>query len=420
MRSVSAPAVLERREVQALDGLLDEAPLVLGVEHLADDPLRRLDGEVGDLTADLADRANPYVEERKPWDLRKERAKSRELQDVCTVALNLFRQLAVYLAPVLPRLAKQTGELLNDPIVHWEQSQAPLVGTGMERSVAENSGMVVRARGSGAVTYVDAERIVVDDTEEYVLRKFQGLNERTCLNQRPIVRVGDRVKKGQIIADGAATRGGELALGRNVLVAFMSWDGYNFEDAILVSEKLVKEDAYTSIHLDEFEIEIRETKLGREEFTREIPNVSERILKNLDEHGVVRIGTRVYPGDILVGKVVPKSKSELSPEEKLLHAIFGRAGEDVKNDSLEVPSGTEGVVIATEKFSRKVNQTEEERQKNLVEIRKAESTFLQLYKDELTGLIGRLSEIRGSPLTDKAKKKIHDATGDGDKAPVKK
>ena len=162
---------------------------------------------------------------------------------------------------------------------------------------------------------MDSNHLVINDE---VYESNQGLNERTCLNQKPIVKLGEKVKKGQIIADGAATKDGELALGRNVLVAFMPWEGYNFEDAILVSAKLVKEDTYTSIHLDEFEIEIRETKLGREEFTREIPNVSERILKNLDEKGVVRIGTHVRQGDILVGKVVPKSKSELSPEEKLL------------------------------------------------------------------------------------------------------
>src|SRR5205085_7435275 len=168
-------------------------------------------------------------------------------------------------------------------------------------------------------------------------------------------------KKGQVIADGAATHHGELALGRNVLVAFMSWEGYNFEDAIVISERLVKEDTYTSIHIEEFEIEIRETKLGKEEFTRDIPNVSPKALSNLDEHGVVQVGTFVVPGDILVGKVSPKSKSELTPEEKLLHAIFGRAGEDVKNDSLEVPSGVEGIVTETQRFSRQTSMSDDER-----------------------------------------------------------
>jgi DNA-directed RNA polymerase subunit beta len=304
------------------------------------------------------------------------------------------------------------GSNMQRQAVPLIRTEPPVVATGMEKAVATNSGMVITARHAGEVRRVSATEIQVGD-DVYRLRKFVGLNERTCLNQKPIVGEGDHVKKGQVIADGAATKNGELSLGRNVLVAFMTWDGYNFEDAVLISERLIRDDYFTSIHIEDFEIEIRETKLGREEFTRDIPNVSERALKNLGEDGVVRIGTKVGSGDILVGKVAPKSKNELSPEEKLLHAIFGRAGEDVKNDSLEVPSGTEGVVIATEKFSRKVNQTEEERQKNLVEIRKAESTFLQLYKDELTGLIARLSEIRGTPLTDKARKKI-DAEGADD------
>ena len=210
------------------------------------------------------------------------------------------------------------------------------------------------------MTYADARRIEIG-SDVYNLRKFVGLNERTCQNQKPIVNVGDKVEKGQVIADGAATYQGELALGRNVLVAFMAWDGFNFEDAIIISEELVQNDTYTSIHIEEFDIEIRETKLGREEFTRDIPNVSEKMLRNLDENGIVRVGTYVRPGDILVGKVSPKSKTELTPEEKLLHAIFGRAGEDVKNDSLEVPSGVEGIVIDTQKFSRRMSLTEDER-----------------------------------------------------------
>ena len=221
-------------------------------------------------------------------------------------------------------------------------SEPPIVATGLEHAVAINSGMVVKAAQDGTITYVDSSRVIIDHNQIYKLRKYVGLNERTCLNQKPIVQIGQQVKKGEILADGASTYQGELALGRNVLVAFMAWDGYNFEDAIIISEKLVREDVYTSIHIEEFEIEIRETKLGREEFTRDIPNVSEKALRNLDDNGVVLIGTYVKPGDILVGKVAPKSKSELTPEEKLLHAIFGRAGEDVKNDSLEVPSGRRG------------------------------------------------------------------------------
>ncbi len=269
------------------------------------------------------------------------------------------------------------GSNMQRQAVPLIETEPPLVGTGMEKPVAYNSGMIVKAKRGGKVTHVDALRIVIDGVDAYELRKFTGLNERTCLNQRPLVSLGDTVKAGQVLADGAATHHGELALGKNVLVAFMPWDGYNFEDAILVSEDLVKRDTYTSIHIDVYEIEIRETKLGREEFTSDIPNVSERALRNLDETGVIRVGTRVEPGDILVGKVAPKSKSELSPEEKLLHAIFGRAGEDVKNDSLEVPAGVEGIVIEAEKFSRKMNLTEEERQENSKEIREAEREFEQ-------------------------------------------
>ncbi|MCK4659290.1 MAG: DNA-directed RNA polymerase subunit beta [Phycisphaerae bacterium] len=238
----------------------------------------------------------------------------------------------------------------------------PVVATGMERCVAQNSGMVVRASKPGTVTHVDAERIVIDDTDEYLLRKFQGLNERTCLNQKPIVRLGDVVEKGRIIADGPATLDGELSLGKNLLVAFMTYDGYNFEDAILISQRLVKQDVFTSIHIEEYEVEIRETKLGREEFTKDIPNVADRALGRLDINGVVSIGTKVGPGDILVGKVSPKSKTELSPEEKLLHAIFGRAGEDVKNDSLEMPSGEEGIVIDAKRFSRRMHLSEDQKQ----------------------------------------------------------
>jgi DNA-directed RNA polymerase subunit beta len=271
-------------------------------------------------------------------------------------------------------------------------TEPPIVATGLEKDVAANSGMVVRAEKAGAITYVDAERIKVDE-REYRLRKFVGLNERTCLNQKPIVKLGQRVKKNQVIADGAATKQAELALGRNVLVAFMAWDGYNFEDAIIISEKLVKEDTYTSIHIEEFEIEIRETKLGKEEFTRDIPNVSPKALANLDEHGIVRVGTFVTPGDILVGKVSPKSKSELTPEEKLLHAIFGRAGEDVKNDSLDVPSGVEGIVIGTQRFSRRASMSEEERKALDKEQKELENRYNRMIADQFRVMIGEIAGV---------------------------
>ncbi|MBC8378832.1 MAG: DNA-directed RNA polymerase subunit beta [Planctomycetes bacterium] len=256
------------------------------------------------------------------------------------------------------------------------RTESPLVGTGMEIEVAHYSSMVVKARISGTVTSVDSQRIVIDKTDEYLLQKFVGLNERTCLNQKPIVELGEKVKKGQIISDGGGTDRGVLALGRNVLVAFVPFDGYNFEDAILISERLVKDDVFTSIHIDEFSVEVRETKLGREEFTRDIPNVSEKALRNLDEQGIVREGTRVAPGDILVGKVSPKSKTELTPEEKLLHAIFGRAGEDVKNDSLEIPSGNEGVVIKTRHFKRRAAETDEQRKALKDQMRRIEADYV--------------------------------------------
>ncbi|MDY7011345.1 MAG: DNA-directed RNA polymerase subunit beta [Planctomycetota bacterium] len=292
------------------------------------------------------------------------------------------------------------GSNMQRQAVPLVRTEPPIVATGMERAVAANSGMVVRARKSGTVTTVDASRIVIDNADEYELRKFAKLNERSCLNQKPIVREGQRVKKGQIIADGSACHNGELALGRNVLVAFMPFDGYNFEDAILISERLVKDDALTSVHLEEYEVEIRETKLGREEFTRDIPNVSEKALRNLDENGIVCIGTRVGPGDILVGKVAPKSKSELSPEEKLLHAIFGRAGEDVKNDSLELPAGEEGVVVSTKRFSRRMHMSDEQKKENSRQITKYRKQMNARMIEVFQKMAAGINEVLGSPMVD--------------------
>ena len=272
-------------------------------------------------------------------------------------------------------------------------TEPPLVATGMEKMVAQNSSMVVRAENAGTITKVDGEQIIINDSDIYNLRKYVGLNEGTCLNQKPIVVEGQKVKKNEIIADGAATCNGELSLGRNVLVAFMTWDGYNFEDAMVVSESLLKNDSYTSIHRDEFEVEIRETTLGKEEFTRDIPNVSEKALSNLDENGIIRVGTKVKPSDILVGKIAPKSRSELSPEEKLLHAIFGRAGEDVKNVSLEVPSGVEGIVINTQLFSRRAHLSDEKRQKIANEIKGIEVKFDKAISKEFVKMIKELEQV---------------------------
>ncbi len=235
-------------------------------------------------------------------------------------------------------------------------TDAPIVGTGMEHKVAKDSGAVVIARNSGTVVRVTADeiRIKTDDghLDSYKLLKFKRSNQGSCINQKPIVRKGDRVEKGDIIADGPSTDQGELALGRNTLIAFMPWEGYNYEDAILISEKLVKEDAFTSIHIEEHEAEARDTKLGPEEITRDIPNVGESALKNLDERGIIRIGAEVKEGDILVGKVTPKGETELSAEERLLRAIFGEKAREVRDTSLRVPHGEQGIVVDVKVFSR--------------------------------------------------------------------
>jgi len=292
------------------------------------------------------------------------------------------------------------GSNMQRQAVPLIRTEPPIVGTGMELSVAANSGMVIKARKAGTVTYVDSERIVIDNADEYELQKFQRLNERTCLNQKPQVTEGQRVKRDQVIADGPACCHGELALGKNVLVAFIIYDGYNFEDAILISERLVKEDTFTSIHIEDYDTEIRETKLGREEFTRDIPNVSERALGDLDEHGVVCPGTEVGPGDILVGKVAPKSKSELSPEEKLLHAIFGRAGEDVKNDSLTLPAGEEGVVIHTERFSRRTHMSDEQKRQLEKEMKQYGQQMNARMIKAFHQMTDEINDVLGTPMVD--------------------
>jgi len=292
------------------------------------------------------------------------------------------------------------GSNMQRQAVPLIRTEPPCVATGLEKQIPTHSGMVVRARNGGTVTYVDASRIVIDNADEYELRKYVGLNERTCLNQKPIVRLGEKVKAGQIMADGAATLEGELALGKNVLVGFNTFDGYNFEDAIVISERLVKEDVFTSIHIEEFDVEIRETKLGREEFTPDIPNVSERQLARLDENGVISIGAYVRPGDVLVGKVSPKSKSELSPEEKLLHAIFGRAGEDVKNDSLEVPAGTEGIVIDAKRFSRRMHLNDEQKRQLRTEMREYETGMDDRAADLFRQMIDQINEVTGTDMID--------------------
>ena len=278
------------------------------------------------------------------------------------------KQLVSVAAALIPFLENDDanralmGSNMQRQAVPLITAEAPLVGTGMEEVVARDSGAAIGARRTGVVDQVDATRIVIRATEEtdpsksgvdiYNLRKFQRSNQNTCINQRPLVRVGDQVQAGEIIADGPSTDLGELALGRNVLVAFMPWMGYNFEDSILISERVVRDDVFTSIHIEEFEVMARDTKLGPEEITRDIPNVSEEALKNLDEAGIVYIGAEVNPGDILVGKITPKGESPMTPEEKLLRAIFGEKASDVRDTSLKLPPGVSGTVVEVRVFNR--------------------------------------------------------------------
>jgi DNA-directed RNA polymerase subunit beta len=278
------------------------------------------------------------------------------------------KQLVSVAAALIPFLENDDanralmGSNMQRQAVPLVQADAPFVGTGMEAVVARDSGAAIGARRAGVVDQVDATRIVVRATEEtdptrpgvdiYRLQKFQRSNQNTCITQKPLVRVGDIVAKGDIIADGPSTELGELALGRNVLVAFMPWNGYNFEDSILLSERIVKDDVFTSIHIEEFEVMARDTKLGPEEITRDIPNVSEEALKNLDEAGIVYIGAEVHAGDILCGKITPKGESPMTPEEKLLRAIFGEKASDVRDTSLRVPPGVTGTVVEVRVFNR--------------------------------------------------------------------
>jgi DNA-directed RNA polymerase subunit beta len=279
------------------------------------------------------------------------------------------KQLVSVAAALIPFLENDDanralmGSNMMRQAVPLVQSDAPLVGTGMEAAVARDSGATIVARRGGVIDSIDGARIVVRATSEddgttrgvdiYRLRKFQRSNQSTCINQRPLVKVGDQVAAGDIIADGPSTQLGELALGRNVLVAFMPWNGYNFEDSILISERIATDDVFTSIHIEEFEVMARDTKLGQEEITRDIPNVGEEALRNLDEAGIVYVGAEVNPGDILIGKVTPKGESPMTPEEKLLRAIFGEKASDVRDTSLRLPPGTTGTIVDVRVFSRR-------------------------------------------------------------------
>lgn len=348
-------------------------------------------GEIHFLTADLEDdnkiaQANAPLDEkgnfqndlviaRDKGDFPQIGPKDVDFMDVSP------KQLVSVAAAMIPFLEHDDanralmGSNMQRQAVPLLRTDSPVVGTGMESKAARDSGAVIIAKRGGVVESVSADRIVIDCSETiekeggsslrhadvYRLMKFKRSNQDTCVNQKPIVVAGQQVKAGDVIADGAATENGELALGVNTLVAFMPWGGYNYEDAILISEKIVKEDRFTSIHIMEFELEVRDTKRGMEEITRELPNVGEEALRNLDEFGIVRVGAEVHPGDILVGKVTPKGETELSPEERLLRAIFGEKAGDVRDASLKVPPGMEGIVIGTKVFSRRDNDEQTQR-----------------------------------------------------------
>ncbi|MFN7684159.1 MAG: DNA-directed RNA polymerase subunit beta [Oligoflexia bacterium] len=305
------------------------------------------------------------------------------------------------------------GSNMQRQAVPLLRTSAPLVGTGIERVVARDSGQIILSKHDGEVVMVDGAKIVVrrsgrtdevgSDVDIYNLTKYQRSNQNTCVTQRPVVRVGDKVKAGEVLADGPGTEAGELALGQNIFVAFMPWGGYNFEDSILISERLIKEDTFTSIHIEEFECVARDTKLGKEEITRDIPNVGEEALKDLDQSGIIRIGAEVKPGDILVGKVTPKGETQLSPEEKLLRAIFGEKAGDVRDTSLRVPSGVQGTIINAQVFAREGTEPDE-RSKSILEeavakIRRDEKIEIDAIRQSAMGKI--LKILDGASTTGK-------------------
>ncbi len=377
---------------------------------------------------------NDYVSARKSGEFILVHRDEIELMDVAP------KQLVSVAAALIPFLENDDanralmGSNMQRQAVPLLRADSPLVGTGMERIVAKDSGVSVIARHNGVVESVDASRIVVkiDESEHdetgtgvdiYNLIKFARSNQNTCINNKPVVKVGDVVKRFDVIADGPSTEMGELALGQNIVVAFMPWGGYNFEDSILVSEKLVKDDRYTSIHIEEFECVSRDTKLGKEEITSDIPNLGEEALKDLDDSGIIRIGAEVKPGDILVGKITPKGETQLSPEEKLLRAIFGEKAGDVRDTSLTVPPGVEGTVIGAKVFSRKgsdkdsrtelIEKAEEEK------LRKDEQDEVRIIRDSAEGklhklligktLVVKLEDEQGNLVLPKGKQITEDA-----------
>ena len=352
--------------------------------------------------------------------------KHREEVDFVDVSPKQLVSVAASLIPFLENDDANRalmGSNMQRQAVPLLKTAAPLVGTGMEEITARDSGAVIVCKRGGTVDSVDSERIIVrvEGAEDsffsrevgadiYSLTKFKRSNQNTCINQKPLVQKGDRVTLGQVLADGPCTERGDLALGRNILVAFMPWRGYNFEDAILVSERLVKDDYYTSIHIEEFDIEARDTKLGPEEITRDIPNVSESFLNDLDEAGIIRIGAYVKPGDVLVGKVTPKGETQLTPEEKLLRAIFGEKAGDVRDASLICPPGIEGIVVDVNIFSRK-GAEKDERAKAIeeMELQRLEKNLrdeIRILADERNN---RLEQVLGGKVT--TNELVHDRSG---------
>jgi DNA-directed RNA polymerase subunit beta len=305
---------------------------------------------------------NDLVSTRQNGDYTLAQSSAVDLIDVSP------KQLVSVAASLIPFLENDDanralmGSNMQRQAVPLLKAEAPLVGTGIEEVVARDSGAAIMAKRGGIIDQVDAQRIVIRATEDlelgdagvdiYRMRKFQRSNQNTCINQRPLVKVGDYVRKGEVVADGPSTDIGELALGKNVVVAFMPWNGYNYEDSILISERIVRDDVFTSVHIEEFEVAARDTKLGPEEITRDIPNVGEEALRNLDEAGIVYIGAEVGPADILVGKITPKGESPMTPEEKLLRAIFGEKASDVRDTSLRLPPGDYGTIVEVRVFNR--------------------------------------------------------------------
>jgi DNA-directed RNA polymerase subunit beta len=354
---------------------------------------------------------NDFVSARKAGDFIMARPEELTLMDVSP------NQLVSVAASLIPFLENDDanralmGSNMQRQAVPLIQTEAPIVGTGMESTVARDSGVTVLARNPGTVESVDGSRIVIRNDEGgvdiYNLTKFRRSNQNTCLNQKPIVFKGGRVEAGFVIADGPSTDKGELALGKNVIVAFMPWGGYNFEDSILISERLLSDDVFTSVHVEEFEVVARDIKLGKEEITRDIPNVGDEALKDLDDSGIIRVGAEVAPGDILVGKITPKGETQLSPEEKLLRAIFGEKAEDVKDTSLRVPPGIEGVIIDAKIFSRKGAEKDERSKsiedREMARLAKDKADEIKIVEEAIYNRVKRLLKGKNSQvrITDK-------------------